>query len=86
MMKVKVVEAGKALHPSEVVVAIKTLTGTENLVIERQAIKTGAISVGYPIREDDKGYLIELPNESQSGKWRVWVSHEQIKEPEKISA
>ena len=86
MMKVKVAEAGKALHPSETVVAIKTLSGTENLVIEKQAVKDGFISIGYPIRHEAKGYLIELPNESQGGVWRVWVAHDQIKEPEKIVA
>ena len=85
-MKVKVVEAGKALHPSEMVVAIKTLTGTENLVIDKLAVKNDAIGIGFPIRQDGSNYLIELPTESQSGSWRIWVSSDQIIEPQKMPA
>jgi hypothetical protein len=78
MVKVKVSEVGGALHPSEVVVAVKTLSGTENLVIDRRSLKDNAIAIGYPIREEDKSYLIELPRESQSGSWRVWVKDDQL--------
>lgn len=78
MAKVKVREVGDALHPSEVVVALKTISGTENLVIDRRSLRAGAISVGFPIRQEGDKFLIELPRESQSGAWRVWVEENQL--------
>ena len=86
MMKLKVAEIGKALHPDEVVVAIRTLTGTETLVVDRASIGSGFIGVGFPIRATGEKFLVELPSESQSGTWRVWVSRDQVDEPQKISA
>ena len=86
MMKVKVAEIGDALHPSEVVVAVKTLTGTENLVVDRRSLRSGTLSVGYPIRREDETYLIELPRESQGGAWRVWVTKDQVIAEERLSA
>jgi hypothetical protein len=82
-MKVKVAEVGAALHPSEVIVALKTISGTENLVIDRRSLQGGnAISVGFPIRQEGDNFLIELPRESQSGAWRVWVDSSQIEDAE----
>jgi len=78
MVKVKVKEVGSALHPSEIVVAVKTVSGTENLVIDRRSLKNDSIAIGHPIREEDNSYLIELPRESQSGSWRVWVKADQL--------
>lgn len=86
MMKLKITEIGKALHPAEVVVAVRTLTGTENLVVDRASINGGYLGVGFPIRESNGRFLVELPTESQSGAWRVWVSGDQVSEPQKMSA
>jgi hypothetical protein len=84
MMKVKVAEAGKGLHPSEVVVTVKTIDGDQSLVIDRRSLDNGFIRIGYPIREHKKNYLIELPRETSSGSWRVWVSKTQLEgEPER---
>ena len=86
MMKIKVAEVGPALHPSEVIVAVKTISGTESVVLDRRSIKGSAISVGHPIRHQDGNYLVELPRESQSGSWRVWIDENQIAEHERMSA
>ena len=87
MAKVKVAEVGGALHPSEVVVALKTISGTENLVIDRRSLQADAISVGFPIRQEGDKFLIELPRESQSGAWRVWVEENQLVDTkERLSA
>jgi hypothetical protein len=84
MMKVRVLEVGKGLHPSEAVVAIKTNDGDQSLVIDRRSLQNGFISIGYPIREKDRKYLIELPRETSSGLWRVWVDGTQLEdEPER---
>ncbi len=87
MVKVKVQEVGTAHQPSEVVVAVKTLSGTENLVTDRRSLRDGAIAIGYPIRQEEGSYLIELPRETQSGSWRVWVKSDQlISEDERMRA
>ena len=79
MMKVKVQQVGNALHPNEVIVGVQTNTGLERLVINRRAITNNALDIGYPIHEDtNNNYLVELPRETQSGSWRVWVAKDQV--------
>jgi len=74
LMRVKVEEVGKGLHPSEVVVQIQTAEGDpERLVVDRRSIVDGTIEVGYPIRKNNGYYLIELPRETIGGSWRIWV-------------
>jgi hypothetical protein len=59
--------------PSERVVAITTSQGREEeLVVHDSAIHGGTIEVGQ-VGERDEQVLIELPQESASGNWRVWV-------------
>jgi len=77
-MWLKVEIAGKALHPNEVVVAIKTPTAQERVVVHKRALLNNAIEIGYPISEQDDLYLIELPRETMSGLWRVWVPRAQV--------
>ncbi|HEX9587842.1 MAG TPA: hypothetical protein VGA15_08860 [Bradyrhizobium sp.] len=82
MMRLKVETTGKGLHTSEVVVKVKTSSGVERLVVSERAIDNNEISIGWPIRTKDDLYLIELPNETQSGAWRVWVNRDQVSEPQ----
>lgn len=78
-MRVKVREIGRGLHPSEAVVQIKTIGGTEKLVVDRKSIQGGTIFAGWrPIAEKRGQWLIELPRETMSGTWRVWVRHNEI--------
>lgn len=77
-MKVKVAEVGEGVHPSEVIVSVRTLEGTENLVIAKRSFHSGGIDVGFPIREDDGKYLVELPRETLSGSWRVWINADEV--------
>ena len=78
MMHLMVEEVGKGLHPSEVVVAINTSEGPERLVVDKRSIKGGFLTVGYPI--DDRGdeFLVELPRETTTGSWRVWVGKDNV--------
>jgi hypothetical protein len=80
MMRLKVETTGRGLHTSEVVVKVKTSSGVERLVVSERAIDNNEIGIGWPIRTKDDLYLIELPNETQSGAWRVWVSRDQVSE------
>lgn len=85
-MRVKVSEVGEGLHPSEIVVAVATIDGAENVVVDRRSLKADTIEVGYPIRQHNDLYLVELPRETQSGSWRVWVRSDQIFEDERLGA
>lgn len=85
-MRLKVREIGGALHPSEVVVEIRTATGRERLVLDRKSLHKGTIFVGWrPLAEKRGQWLIELPRETMSGTWRVWVRHAEIV-PERAEA
>ena len=82
MMRLKVAEIGKGLHPSEVVAAVRTADGVERLVVSRRSIQDSSIQVGWPLGEKDSLALVELPRETQTGAWRVWVNKDQLVEVE----
>ena len=74
MMRVKVEEVGDGLHPSEVVVSVRTTEGAERLVVDRRSVADNqSLEVGYPIDNYEKLFLVELPRETTTGTWRVWV-------------
>jgi hypothetical protein len=78
LMRVRVREIGKAIHPSEVVVEIQTAHGGERLAVDRESIQGNSLSIGWPIAKKKAQYLVELPRETMSGTWRVWVKQTQI--------
>ncbi len=79
MTRLLVEEVARGLHPNETVVAVKTTTGTERLVLPRQSILKNSIEIGWPIRSKADGtFLIEFPRETQSGAWRAWVPRAQL--------
>lgn len=81
MMHLRVEQIGNGLHPSEVVVAVKTATGeTERMVVSRQSVVNDQVEIGWPVRSKGDLFLIELPRETQSGAWRVWVDKSQVSE------
>jgi hypothetical protein len=84
MMRLKVENVGRGLHPKEAVVAVTTTTGKERLIVPMQSIVNGSIEISWPIRANalDNSVLVELPRETQSGAWRVWVPRNQIFEIE----
>ena len=86
MMRLIVEEVGQGLHPSEAVVAVKTADGVQRLVVSSRSIQKGTISVGWPLGEKEDAILVELPRETQSGAWRVWVPKNQLIEEERMRA
>jgi len=74
-MRLKVKHIGEGLHPSEVVVEVNTLSGPQRMFVDRRAVddKDWSLAVGAPLRRDDTSLLVELPRETMSGSWRVWV-------------
>ncbi len=66
--------------PSEKVVEIITQEGTEEVVVNSLSIKGENLEVGPVLAKNGEFALIELPRESASGKWRVWVPVNRILE------
>jgi hypothetical protein len=66
--------------PSESVIEITVDGGTEELVVHNNALKGDAIEIGSVIGERAGLSLVELPRESASGKWRVWVPTQEIRQ------
>jgi hypothetical protein len=61
--------------PSETVVAIHTREGKEEeVILHRSLVTNGSIEVGG-VAVEDHSTLVELPTESASGNWRIWVDN-----------
>jgi hypothetical protein len=87
-MRVKIREVGPGLHPSEAVVEIQTIERPEKLVVDRKSIQDQSISAGLrPLaqRSENKQWLIELPRETMSGTWRVWVGRDELVSDEAVT-
>ena len=73
-MRLRVTRIGEGPGPGEVVVGVTTVEGkTEQVVVHVTGMEDDTIDVGYPLADNDEQRLIELPRESVSGKWRLWV-------------
>ncbi len=73
-MRLQVTRISEGPGPGEVVVSVSTTTGRqEQIVVHVTGIVDDTIDVGYPLASNEEQRLIELPRESESGKWRLWV-------------
>lgn len=72
-MRIPIKEIGHGQHPSEMVVQIDTKDGPVRLVVDKRAIEDQTLDVGYAIGSGNGYLLIELPRETMTGEWRVWV-------------
>jgi hypothetical protein len=77
-MRIKVQEIGSGLHPRESVVKVDARGGAQELVLEKGSIQGGTIEVGNPIAQHGQFFLVELPAETSSGAWRVWVHEDKL--------
>ena len=78
-MRMKVREIGPGLHPSEIVVEVQTVNGPERLAVDRDSIPDMTLFVGWrPLGQKNGQWLVELPNETMSGTWRVWVKRSDV--------
>jgi len=60
--------------PGETLVAVSTSDGRrEEVIVHRLSIAADMIEVGSPIHRESDRALVELPSESMSGAWRIWV-------------
>lgn len=78
MMRVKIERVSEGLHPSETVVAVRTADGSEKMVVASRSIVDDTVDIGYPIDRRDGLALVELPRETTTGSWRVWVSEDAL--------
>jgi hypothetical protein len=73
MMRIRFTRRREGPIPSETVVTIPTVGGgTEDVVVHQSQADTEGVEVGF-IGERDDQLLVELPRETFSGRWRVWV-------------
>lgn len=65
--------------PTEAVVEIPTVGGSEEVVVHTSQVSADSVEVGFIGRKEaDGSVLIELPRESVSGRWRVWVPKSEV--------
>lgn len=86
MMRLRIQEVGSGLHPSEVVVAIETSEGPARLVVDKRSVRGGYLNVGHPIDRQGDEVLVELPRETTTGAWRVWVSEDKVQSNDMVAA
>ena len=78
LSKVKAEKISKGMIPSERFVLIRTAEGhNEEVPVHKSQIKNGYLLVSRIHSEEDK-ILIELPRESSSGSWRIWVPRDRF--------
>lgn len=72
-MKLKCTDISFGPTPYEAVVTIGTIDGgSEQLVVDRSLVGDGSLDVA-PVHRNNGHVLVELPRESATGRWRVWI-------------
>jgi dCTP deaminase len=77
-MRVKIREITKGPGPEEAVVGIKTSSNQEEEVVVQQSQIEGGLLKVWPIGTRDDSVLVELPQESASGNWRLWIDRREV--------
>jgi hypothetical protein len=72
MLRIKITRQEVGAIPSEAIVTIATTTGPEEVVVHTSQVTGDGVEAGF-IGEKKGEVLIELPRETLSGRWRVWV-------------
>jgi hypothetical protein len=77
-MRVRIEEIGTGQHPSEKVVKVETIEGPEQLLVDERSIRERSLDIGFPVGQKNGHLLVELPRETFSGLWRVWVDEQMV--------
>jgi len=74
-MRVKVEAVTPGPGPSETVVAIQTAGGhAEEVIVHESLVRDHTVTVTELAKDrEHASVLIELPQESVEGNWRIWV-------------
>lgn len=81
MMRLKVEKISEGLHPNEALVSVKTKDGPVSMVVDQTIISADStVGIGWPVARNTKDslLLVELPRETESGAWRVWVAENEL--------
>lgn len=63
--------------PNDVVVKVHLATGKwEEVVAPSNAVEGGFLETSSVLDKRERQVLVELPRESASGAWRLWVNEE----------
>ena len=76
-MRIKITGREEGSIPSEAVVTISTTRGPEEVVVHISQASEDSVEAGY-IGEKEGRVLVELPRETLSGRWRVWVPKTEV--------
>lgn len=79
-MQIPVSIGGSGLHPNEKVVSVETRDGVEELVVDQRSLNGNMLEIGWPVGQNQDHYLVELPQETFRGFWRVWVPRSAVVE------
>ncbi len=78
-MRLRVTRVADGPGPDEIIVGVETFAGNiEHVILDTSVILGDMIEVGSPIHFLEDKSLVELPRESTSGKWRIWVPISQV--------
>jgi hypothetical protein len=76
--KVRVEGVEDGLIPSEKLVRIATIDGTEEVEVSSASITDDFVKAGF-VGEEGDNVLVELPRETASGRRRIWVGRDLVK-------
>jgi hypothetical protein len=76
-MRVKITGREEGSIPSEAVVTISTTRGSEEVIVHTSQASSDSVEAGF-IGEKGDEVLVELPRETLSGKWRIWVPKDEV--------
>jgi hypothetical protein len=86
-MRLKVTKVDVGLHPSQVSVTINAQDGQHYLVINHNSLdQASTIEVGQPVGRRGEYFLVELPEETDGGMWRVWVAKDELSNKDNLRA
>lgn len=72
-LKIKVIVVGVGQHKNERIIIVPTNNGVVETIVHVRSLEGDLIDVYMPLNENDDEFLVELPHETVSGSWRVWV-------------
>jgi len=80
-MKLKVRRLMDGPGPGEAMVEVVAANGMfEEVIVSDTSIVEDGIEIGQPISFENDAALVELPMESMSGRWRIWVRRADVRE------
>jgi hypothetical protein len=68
--------------PSEAIVSVRTIAGEEEVVVYTGSLSNGYLDVGPHLSKRSDQVLVELPRETASGRWRVWIPTSEVESQE----